>query len=82
MSITRAEICGALKMLNANNVPNRRGHIQNMLAAEHTAKDVAKVLQDLESYPEWSARADLEAGHAAVVDKNAPVAPAKMRRKK
>lgn len=61
MSITRAHVSGALRLLNANNIPNRRGHLQNMLKAEHTQKDVDKALSDLASYPEWSMRADLDA---------------------
>jgi len=60
MAITRADITGALKLLHANNISNRRGHLQNMLAREHSAKDVAKALADLASYPEWGARTDLD----------------------
>ncbi len=74
--ITRTHVAGAIKLCNANNVPNRRGFIQNMLAAEHTAKDVAKVLADLHTYPEWSERADLDA--VAPVDEAA--LPAKKKR--
>ncbi len=58
--VTRADISGALKLIHANNIPNRRGHLQNMLAKEHGPKDVAKALADLESYPEWAARTDLD----------------------
>ncbi len=79
--ITRADVAGALKVLNSNNTPNRRGWLQNMLLAEHSAKDVAKALGDLESYPEWSKRADLEstgpasAGAAAVASEPAVAVP-------
>lgn len=63
--ITRSQVAGALKLLNANNVTNRRGQIQNMLAAEeYSAKDVAKVMGDIESYPEWAARVDLDSAPA------------------
>lgn len=64
--ITRADITGALKLLHANNISDRRGHLQNMLAKEHSPKDVAKVLSDLESYPEWAARTDLDTAPAQV----------------
>ena len=64
MAITRADITGALKVLNANNISDRRAHLGAMLAKEHTAADVARVLTDLESYPEWAARLDLEAAPA------------------
>lgn len=67
MSITRAHVAGALKLLNANNIPNRRGHLINMLKAEHSQKDVDKVLRDVESYPEWIARVDLEPKDASAV---------------
>ena len=77
--ITRSQVVGALKVCNANNVTNRRGFLQNMLAAEHSIKDVAKVLNDLASYPEWAARADLEPAAPAV---DAPVGDALKRKKK
>lgn len=81
MAITRADITGALKLLHANNIVNRRGHLQNMLAKEHTARDVAKVLSDLESYPEWAYRKDLDASSAPSGDTAVPK-PAKRARKK
>ena len=72
--ITRADIVGALKVLNAGNIPDRKKNLKAMLSKEHSAKDVAKVLSDLDSYPEWSARMDLEvvasaAGESAVPKK-------------
>lgn len=78
--ITRSQVAGALKMLNANNTPNRRGHLQNMLAAEHNAKDVQKALRDIESYPEWSARADLDVSGATAVADEAAI-PVKKKKK-
>ena len=64
MAITRADIAGALKLLNANNIANRRGHLQNMAAAEHPPLEVTKILSDLESYKLWAPRMDLEAAPA------------------
>lgn len=61
MTITRADMCGALKVLNASGIKDRKKHLHAMLVAEHPVKEVAKVLADLTSYPEWSARLDLEA---------------------
>lgn len=58
--ITRADITGALKLLNANNLKDRRAHLKKMLEVQHTPKDVAKALADLESYPDWAARLDLD----------------------
>lgn len=59
-AITRADIAGALKVLNSNGIKDRKKHLHSMLAAEHPIKAVEKVLTDLNSYPEWSARMDLE----------------------
>jgi len=58
--ITRADIAGAIKLLHANNIVNRRGHIHNMVSAEHPAHHVAKVMADLDSYPGWSDRPELD----------------------
>ena len=63
--ITRADISGALKVLNANNVKDRRKHLAEMIAKEHTQKDVDAVMDDLSSYPAWNARLDLELPPAA-----------------
>lgn len=60
MAITRADIAGALKVLNANSLKDRRTHLANMLKAEHPQRIVDKALLDLESYPEWHARTDLD----------------------
>lgn len=51
--ITRADIAGALKLIHTNNLSNRRGHLHNMVSAEHPPHEVAKVLSDMESYPGW-----------------------------
>ncbi len=59
--ITRADISGALKVLNANEIKDRKSHLEKMLSGAHSPKDVAKVISDLKTYPEWSARLDLEA---------------------
>lgn len=58
--ITRADISGALKVLNATNTKNRRAAIETMMLKEHTALQVARALDDLPSYPDWQARLDLE----------------------
>lgn len=60
MAITRADIAGALKVLNANGIKDRRKHLTAMLTVEHPVKSVSKALADLPSYPEWQARMDLE----------------------
>ena len=60
MAITRADISGALKLLNANEIKDRKKHLHAMLIKEHPPKAVDKVLSDLQTYPEWSARLDLE----------------------
>lgn len=78
--ITRTHMAGALRLLNANNTPNRRGWLHNMLKAEHSEADVNKALADLESYPEWGARKDLD---PAVSDETVAVAPKRaVKRKK
>ena len=64
MAITRADIAGALKLIHANNIMNRRGHIQNMLAVEHPPAHVFKILSDLENYPGWAERKDLDVAPA------------------
>lgn len=61
MAITRADVAGALKVLNANDLQGRKGHIEKMVRKEHPERHVQKVLMDLESYPEWHARTDLDA---------------------
>ena len=61
MAITRADITGALKLIHANDLMDRKRHLVKMLTKEHTTKDVNKVLADLESYPDWEARRDLDA---------------------
>lgn len=78
MPITRADIAGALKLLNANNTPNRRGWLQNMLKAHHPQKYVDKALADLESYADWGPRVDLE----TPADTSASAIPAEPKKKK
>lgn len=59
--ITRADIAGALKLIHSNNLPNRRGHLHNMISAEHPPHEVAKVMSDLEHYPGWVENKHLDA---------------------
>lgn len=61
MAITRADIAGALKLIHANNLTNRRGHLQNMIAAEHPPEHVQKILSDMESYAGWHENKHLDA---------------------
>ena len=61
MAITRADIAGALKLIHSNNLPNRRGHLHNMISAEHPPHEVAKVMSDLEHYPGWAENKHLDA---------------------
>lgn len=75
--ITRADITGALKLLHANDLKDRRGHLTKMLAKEHVQKDVEKVLSDLVSYPEWAARTDLD---VAPAPETAAVPPTKKKK--
>lgn len=63
--MTRAEISGALQALNAQNVRNRAQALQPMLAAKMAPAAVNRILADLKSYPEWSARLDLEDNETA-----------------
>jgi hypothetical protein len=65
--VTRADIQGALKVLNATGTKNRRAALTAMLTKEHSPAQVTKALADLESYPEWSARLDLEEGAPAPI---------------
>lgn len=58
--MTRAEISGALQVLNAGNTKNRGSAIKAMLAPKFAPKVVDRILADLKSYPEWAARMDLE----------------------
>ncbi len=82
MPITRSQVQGAIKLLNSNSTPNRRGWLQNMLKAEHAEKDVNKALADLESYPEWGARKDLDAATDAAAPDAPVVAPKKPAKRK
>ena len=59
--MTRAELTGAIKALNAAKSPKRKEALRAMLVKEHPEKEVAKVLADLASYPDWAAGADLDA---------------------
>lgn len=59
--ITRADIAGALKLIHANSLTNRRGHIHNMVSAEHEPHHVAKIMSDMESYPGWNENKHLDA---------------------
>lgn len=61
MAITREQLCGAIKLINANRLLPRRDHLRKLLGAEHSEREVAKVLADLESYPDWVAGANLDA---------------------
>lgn len=58
--ITRGDVAGALKVLNATGSRDRRGALKAMLGKEHGPRDVERALADLESYPEWSAGAHLD----------------------
>ena len=61
MAITRADIAGALKLIHSNNLPNRRGHLHNMISAEHPAHEVAQVMSDLHTYDGWHENKHLDA---------------------
>lgn len=74
MGITRADISGALKLLSANNIADRKKYLRAMLGEEHSPKDVSKAISDLESYPEWGQRVDLD---AAVISDASAIPPAK-----
>ena len=58
--VTRADIQGALKVLNATETKGRKAALKAMLGKEHSPAQVTKALADLDSYPEWAARMDLE----------------------
>lgn len=76
--ITRADIAGAIKLLHSNNIVDRRGHIRNMVAAEHPPLHVAKIMSDLESYATWADRPELDVAPSSV---SAVPAPAKKKKK-
>ena len=59
--ITRADIAGALKLIHSNSLTNRRGHLHNMISAEHPAHEVAKVMSDLHTYEGWHENKHLDA---------------------
>ncbi len=61
MAITRADIAGALKLIHTNNLSNRRGHLHNMISAEHPAHEVARVMWDLHTYDGWDENKHLDA---------------------
>lgn len=65
--VTRADIAGALKLIHTNALSNRRGHLHNMISAEHPPHDVAKVMSDMESYEGWH-----EYKHLDAVERPAP----------
>lgn len=71
-AITRADISGALKLLNANEIKDRKKHLHAMLLVNHPIKAVGKVLSDLSTYPEWAARMDLETVEPSPAESVAP----------
>lgn len=77
--ITRSMISGAIRLLNANATPNRRGWLFNLLRAEHSERDANKALKDLDSFPEWAAGAALDAV-AAAPEADAPMVAKKKKR--
>jgi hypothetical protein len=60
MAITRADIAGALKLIHANSLTNRRGHLHNMISAEHEPHHVAKIMSDLHTYEGWDENKHLD----------------------
>ena len=62
MAITRADIAGALKLIHSNNLSNRRGHLHNMVSAEHpNPEHTAKIMSDLHTYDGWHENKHLDA---------------------
>jgi hypothetical protein len=53
--ITREQITGAIKVLNAAAIRPRRPALRGMLAKEYASAEVEKVMADLGQYPEWGA---------------------------
>lgn len=59
--VTRADVAGALKVLNAVEHKDRRGALRAMLGKGGARpSEVDRVFGDLESYPEWVAGAHLD----------------------
>lgn len=58
--MTRAEIAGALQMLNSQGTRNRAVALRKMLEPKFHTAVVNRIIADLKSYAEWSARLDLE----------------------
>lgn len=73
--MTRAEISGALQVLNANGTRNRAKAVQAMLSPKFAAPVVNRILADLKSYPEWAARLDLEDAEVPRAAASAPADP-------
>lgn len=60
MSISRAEVSGAILILNLQEAKDRYAQMEKLLRVSHPDKEVAKIMSDLSSYPEWTRRADLD----------------------
>lgn len=58
--ITREQLVGAILLINANSLKPRIQHLKSMLALKHKQKDIDKIIQDLDSYPEWVAGKSLD----------------------
>lgn len=61
MGISRAEVSGAIQILNLQEAKDREAQMERLLRLNHSDKEVAKIMMDLNSYPEWIRRADLDA---------------------
>lgn len=67
MSISRAEVSGAIQILNLQEANDRKLQMERLLRLNHSDKEVAKILADLDSYPEWIAKKSLDAAVPEVV---------------
>lgn len=59
--ITREQLTGAIRLVNANGLKPRIDHLRKLLEAQDPSA-VEKILSDLDSYSDWGARKDLDAG--------------------
>lgn len=59
--ITREELTGAIRFANANSIKPRIDAVRAYLSSIHKESEVDRIVSDLDSYPDWVARKDLDA---------------------
>lgn len=82
MTITRAELTGAIKMANLAGIRPRHTHVRALLAKDHAEPEVVAIMGDLDSYPDWLAGKHLDEPDPPAVTPRPVPAPKKPRRTK